>query len=51
MDARRMLSLVAAGALIAGPGCATDEAVEKASKNAEKTGDQAVDDVDDNDSK
>jgi hypothetical protein len=57
-----MLSLMAAAALIAIPGCSTDDAVkkdaknaqpkvEKAGKDAEKTGSQAVDAVDDNDSK
>jgi hypothetical protein len=57
-----MLSLTAAAALIAIPGCSTDDAVkkdaknaqpkvEKAGKDAEKTGSQAVDAVDDNDSK
>jgi hypothetical protein len=62
MDTRKMLSLVAAAALIAVPGCATDDAVEKdasnaqpkaqkAAKDAEKTGSEAVDAVDDNDSK
>jgi hypothetical protein len=62
MDARKTLSLVTAAALIAIPGCATDDAVkkdaknaepqaEKAAKDAKKTGGEAVDAVDDNDSK
>jgi hypothetical protein len=59
---RRLLTLVAAGALIALPGCSTDDAVQKdaknaaptveqAAKDAKKAGGQAVDAVDDNDSK
>jgi hypothetical protein len=62
MDTRKMLSLLAAGALIAIPGCSTDDAVkkdakraepkaEKAANDAEKTGSEAVDALDDNDSK
>jgi hypothetical protein len=62
MDTRKLLSLVAASALMTIPGCATDDAVkkdaknaqpkaEKAAKDAEKTGSEAVDAVDDNDSK
>jgi hypothetical protein len=62
MDTRKLLSVVAAGALIAIPGCATDDAakkdankaeptVENASKDAENAGEDAVDTVDDNDSK
>jgi hypothetical protein len=62
MTTRKMLSLLAASALMAIPGCATDDAakkdakeaqptVEKAAKDAEKTGSEAVDAVDDNDSK
>jgi hypothetical protein len=62
MDPRKMLSLLAASALIAIPGCATDDAVKKDAKNAEpevkqagkdakKAGADAADAVDDNDSK
>ena len=62
MNTRKMLSLAAVAALFAVPGCATDDAVkkdaknaepkaEKAAKDAEKTGSDAVDAVDDNDSK
>ena len=62
MHARKMLSLLAAAALIAVPGCATDDAVkkdaknaqpkvEKAGKDAEKAGADAADAIDDNDSK
>jgi hypothetical protein len=62
MQARKMLGLLATASLIAIPGCATDDAVEKDAKNAqpkvekagkeaEKTGSEAVDAVDDNDSK
>jgi len=62
MDTRKTLSLFAAAALIAVPGCSTDDAVKKdakhaeptvkkAAKDAKKTGGQAVDSVDDNDSK
>jgi hypothetical protein len=62
METRKMLSLFAATALIAVPGCATDDAVkkdakkaepkaEKAANDAEKTGSEAVDAVDDDDSK
>lgn len=62
MNTRKMLSLLAAGALIAIPGCSTDDAVkkdakhaepkvEKAGKDAGKTASDAVDAVDDNDSK
>lgn len=57
-----MLSLLAASALFVVPGCSTDEAVKKdakeaqptvkkAAKDAEKTGSEAVDAVDDDDSK
>jgi hypothetical protein len=57
-----MLSLLAASALIAVPGCSTDDAVkkdaknaqpevEKAGKDAKKAGADAADAVDDNDSK
>ena len=57
-----MLSLFAAAAVIAIPGCSTDNAVQKdakhaeptvkkAAKDAKKAGGQAVDAVDDNDSK
>jgi len=62
MHVRKMLSLLAASALIAVPGCSTDDGVKKDAKNAEptvkkagkdaeKTGSEAVDAVDDNDSK
>jgi hypothetical protein len=62
MDTRKMLSLLAASALIAVPGCSTDDAVEKDAKKAEpkveKAGkdagnaaEDAADEVDDNDSK
>jgi hypothetical protein len=62
MDTRKMLSLAAAAALFAVPGCATDNAVkkdaknaqpkvEKAAKDADKAAGNAVDAVDDNDSK
>jgi hypothetical protein len=62
MHARKMLSLVSVLALLAIPGCATDDAVkkdaknaqpkvEKAGKDAEKAGADAADAVDDNDSK
>lgn len=62
MDTRKMLSLLAASALIAIPGCATDNAVEKDAKNAQpevekagkdakKAGEDAADAVDDNDSR
>jgi hypothetical protein len=62
MNTRKMLSLLAASALIAVPGCATDDAVKKDAKNAEpgvkkagkdaeKAGADAADAVDDNDSK
>lgn len=57
-----MLSLLAAGALIAIPGCSTDDAVERDAKNAQPEVEQAAEDagkaaedtadaVDDNDSK
>lgn len=57
-----MLTLLAATALIAIPGCSTDNAVEKDAKNAAPTVEKAADDagnaaedavdaVDDNDSK
>lgn len=59
---RKPLAMLVAAALIALPGCATDDAVKKDAKNAEpgvkkaakdvkKTGSKAVDAVDDNDSK
>jgi hypothetical protein len=62
MDTRKMLSLVAAAAMIAVGGCATDDAVkkdakdaqpkvEKAGKDAKDAGSTAVDAIDDNDSK
>jgi hypothetical protein len=62
MDPGKMLATIAAGTLLAVPGCATDNAVkkdakhaepkvEKAGKEAKKAGGQAVDAVDDNDSK
>ena len=62
MHARKMLSLLAASALVAAPGCATDDAVKKDAKNAEpgvkkagedakNAGADAADAVDDNDSK
>jgi hypothetical protein len=62
MDTRKMLSLLAASALIAVPGCSTDDAVkkdaEKAAPTVEKAADDAgnaaedaADEVDDNDSK
>jgi hypothetical protein len=62
MDMGKMLSLLAASAMIAVAGCSTDDAVqkdakhaqptvEKAAKDAKKAGGQAVDAVDDNDSK
>ena len=62
MHTRKMLSLLAASALIAVPGCATDNAVkkdakdaqpgvEKAGRDAKNAGEDAVDAVDDNDSK
>jgi outer membrane biogenesis lipoprotein LolB len=62
MDTRKMLSLLAATALLALPGCATDDAaekdakeaqptVEKAAQDAEKAPEDAADEVDDNDSK
>ena len=57
-----MLSLLAASALIAVPGCSTDDAVKKDAENAAPTVEKAADDagnaaedaadkVDDNDSK
>jgi hypothetical protein len=62
MDARKILSLLAAAVMLAASGCATDNAVkkdaknaqpkvEKAGKDAAKTGSKVVDAVDDNDSK
>jgi protein involved in temperature-dependent protein secretion len=62
MDTRKMLSLFAVAALMAVTGCATDNAVEKdakhaqpkvekAGKDAGKAAGDAVDAVDDNDSK
>jgi hypothetical protein len=62
MDTRKMLSLTAAAAVIATPGCSTDDAAKKDAKNAqpevEKAGkdvgnaaEDAADKVDDNDSK
>jgi hypothetical protein len=60
--ARRLLAVLAAAALIAVTGCATDDAakkdakdaqptVEKAAKDAKKAGADAADAIDDNDSK
>lgn len=62
MNTRKMLSLLAAAALIALPGCSTDDAVEKDAKNAQpeieqagkdagNAAEKAVDAVDDDDSK
>lgn len=59
---RKLLSLLAASALIALSGCATDDAaerdareaqpeIEQAGKDAEKAAEDAADAVDDNDSK
>jgi hypothetical protein len=61
-NARKLLSIAAASALVAFPGCATDDAVkkdakkaepkaEKAAADAEQAGSKAVDAIDDNDSK
>jgi outer membrane protein assembly factor BamE (lipoprotein component of BamABCDE complex) len=62
METRKMLSMVAAAALIALPGCSTDDAVkkdaEKAQPKVEQAGEDAgnaaedaADKIDDNDSK
>ena len=62
MDARKILSLFAAAAMIAVSGCATDDAVkkdadkaqpkvEKAADDAGNAAEDAADKVDDNDSK
>ena len=62
MDTRKILSLLATTALLALPGCATDDAVEKdardaqpeveqAGKDAGNAAEDAADAVDDNDSK
>ena len=62
MNARTMLSLAAGAALIAIPGCSTDDTVKKDAKSAQpnvekagkavgNTAEDAADKVDDNDSK